>query len=111
MEKEAVIKLKKALDDKFALDIVILDIGQVSTMADYFVIATAANTPQMTALTETTLEVLESHDFRLSHIEGMRLAKWVLLDFGSIVVHFFDKESREFYNIERIWGDAPIVES
>ena len=106
MEREAVIKLKKALDDKFALDITILGIGQISTMADYFVIATAANTPQMSALTETAEEVLTKCGFHLSHIEGMSSAKWVLLDFGSIIVHLFDKESREFYNLERVWRDA-----
>ena len=110
MEKEAVIKLKKALDDKFALDIVILDIGQISTMADYFVIATAANAPQMSALTEITEELLTGCGFRLSHIEGQTSAKWVLLDFGSIIVHLFDKESREFYDLERVWRDAIVVD-
>ena len=110
MEKETVLKLKKALDDKFALDIKILDIGQISTMADYFVIATATNAPQMLALTETTEELLTNSGFHLSHIEGQNTAKWILLDFGSIIVHLFDKESREFYNLERVWRDAVVVE-
>ena len=110
MEKEIVIKLKKALDDKFALDITILDIGQISTVADYFVIATAANAPQMLALTEIAEELVTKCGFHLSHIEGQSSAKWVLLDFGSIIVHLFDKESREFYNLERLWRDAVVID-
>ena len=109
-EREAVIKLRDALDAKFAKDIVVLDLQGISPIADYFVIATGNNTPQMASLQDTAEELLKNQGLILSHIEGQRSAKWILLDFGSVMVHFFDKESREYYNLERIWGDARIVE-
>ena len=105
-ELEAVKKLRESLDAKFAQDIVILDLHEVSPIADYFVIATGGNAPQLASLQDTAEEVLKGCGLKLSHIEGQRSAKWILLDFGSVVVHLFDKESRGYYNLERIWGDA-----
>ena len=108
-EMEIVLTLHKALDAKFAHNIVMMDLRGVSPIADFFVIATAGSAPQMAAIAETAEETLEKEGIKLFHREGVQSAKWVLLDFGSIVIHLFDKESREYYNLERTWGDAKII--
>ncbi|MCL2605078.1 MAG: ribosome silencing factor [Defluviitaleaceae bacterium] len=109
-EGAAVTALKKALDLKFGKDIVVMDLRGISTVADYFVIATGTSQPQLAALAKTAEETLTAHGLRLSHTEGMNTGNWVLLDFGSVIVHLFDNENRQFYNLERVWGDAKITE-
>ena len=109
-EKTAVLALHKALDTKFAKDILIMELGELSPLADYFVIATGNSAPQLAALTQTAEETLKNHGLTLKHTEGIRSGNWVLLDFGTIIVHLFDQESREYYNLERIWGDARIIQ-
>ena len=108
-ELNAVMAVHKALDTKFAQDILLLDLRGVTPIADFFVIATANSAPQMSALTETAEETLEKEGMKLFHTEGVQTAKWVLLDFGNIIIHIFDKEAREYYNLERTWGDAKII--
>ena len=100
----------KALDDKFGLDIKILNISEISIIADYFIIATGNNSVQIKAMADEISEKLHKEGIYLKHVEGLSTAKWVLLDFGDIIVHIFDKENREFYNIERIWGDALVID-
>jgi ribosome-associated protein len=109
-ELAAVTALQAELDKKFAKDIVVLELGQLSPIADYFVIATGNNVPQLAALAETSEEILKAQGMALHHTEGIKSGKWVLLDFGTVIVHLFDKESREYYNLERIWGDARMLE-
>ena len=99
---EAVKVAYKALEDKFAIDIKVLDIKKISSVADYFIIASASNPNQLRAMTDEVDEQLYKVGFRLNH-------SWILLDFGNIVVHLFNKEDRDFYNLERLWGDAKIV--
>ena len=108
-EYAAVQELRNALDQKFGQDIMVMDLRGVSTIADFFVIATGGSAPQLQALAETAEETLTKHEIPLRHTEGMRAGQWVLLDFGSIIVHLFDKESRQFYKLERVWGDANMV--
>jgi ribosome-associated protein len=108
-ELAAVTVLKTELDTKFAKDIVVMELGGLSPIADYFIIATGGSVPQLAALTQLAEEQLKAHGMILHHTEGLQSGKWVLLDFGSIIVHLFDKESREYYNLERIWGDAKII--
>ena len=110
MDLSSVLALHKALDAKFAKDIIIMDLAEVSPIADYFVIATGGSAAHMAALAETTEQSLTDSGYSLSHIEGAGTSNWVLLDFGSVVVHLFDKESREYYHLERIWRDAKVVE-
>jgi len=109
-EFEAVKALHAELDKKFAQNIVVLELGQLSPIADYFVIATGGSAPQLAALAETSEEKLKALGMILHHTEGVKSGKWVLLDFGTIIVHLFDKESRDYYNLERIWGDARVLE-
>lgn len=102
----------KAIDDKKGIDIVVLDISEISVIADYFVIASAANSSQIKALADVVEEKLyKEAGYRLHHAEGFQTNSWILLDFGDIIVHLFNKEDREFYNIERIWGDAKFIET
>jgi ribosome-associated protein len=108
-ESAAIEALRKALDQKFGQDIVVMDLRGLSTIADYFVIATGTSQPQMAALASTANETLTKHGLKLSHTEGLDTGNWVLLDFGSVIVHLFDKVNRQFYNLERIWGDAKVA--
>ena len=99
----------KALDDKIATDIKVLDISKVSSVADYFIIANGTNPNQVRAMADNVEEELYKVGVKIRHTEGMQSKKWILLDFGSVVVHIFDKEHREFYDLERVWGDAPEI--
>ena len=107
---EAAKAARKALDDKFGLEIKLLDISEISVLSDYFLIATAGNHNQMRAMCDEIEQALYKHGIRLLHSEGTGGGGWALLDFGSIIVHIFDKESRLYYNLERIWGDAAQVD-
>jgi ribosome-associated protein len=100
----------KALDDKLAEDINVLDIHEVSVLSDYFLIASGNNPNQLKAMADSVEEALYKSGFRLNHSEGFQTKTWILLDFGDIVVHLFNKEERDFYNIERIWGDAKFIQ-
>ena len=99
-----------ALDQKFGKDIVVMDISGISTITDYFIILTGGSAPQIQALAAAAEETLTKRGYKLLHTEGMRSANWVLMDFGDIIIHLFDKENRAFYNLERVWGDAGIVQ-
>ncbi len=100
-----------AADDKKAYDIVLLDLTELSDVCDYFLIATTMNAHQADAVVdEIEKKVRENcHEDPLS-IEGRAGKRWILMDYGAVVIHVFDQETREFYRIERLWGDAPRVE-
>lgn len=100
----------KALDDKKGEDIKIIDISEISVLADYFIIANGTNDSQVRALVESVEEELDKAGFEVKQREGYGLGSWVLLDFGSIIVHVFDKENRLFYDLERIWRDGKYVD-
>ncbi|MCL1935631.1 MAG: ribosome silencing factor [Defluviitaleaceae bacterium] len=106
---EVIEKLKKVLEEKFAKDIVILDISKVSILGDYFIIATGKNENQIKAMGDAASEYLEKQNITLKHNEGVNYNGWYLLDFGDVILHLFDEESREFYKIERIWADALVI--
>ena len=105
----AVLALYKAVDAKFGQNIVLMDLEGVTSLADYFLIVTGNSAPQLDALSDTVEETLAEYDIKIRHREGVRSGNWTLLDFGDIVVHLFDKESRAYYNLERTWGDAKII--
>ena len=101
----------EALEDKKAEDIRVIDISQVSVIADYFIIANGTNKSQIQTLSDTVEEKLGKAGYFMKQKEGFRNAKWVLLDFGDIIVHIFDKENRLFYDLERIWRDGKVVDT
>ncbi len=100
----------KALEDKKAEDIKVIDISQISVLADYFIIASGTNKSQIQALCDAVEEKLGRAGHPLKQMEGYDNANWVLLDFGDIIVHVFDRENRLFYDLERIWCDGKTVD-
>jgi ribosome-associated protein len=107
---EAVKIAYKALDDKFGQDIVVLNISTISVMSDYFMIATGKNASQIKAMTDEVMDQLHKVGLRERHTEGYGSAQWVLLDFGDLIIHIFDEDNREFYNLERVWSDAAVID-
>lgn len=99
-----------ALEDKKAEDIRVINIETVSVIADYFIIATGTNANQIKAMADEVEEKLGRAGFMLKQKEGYEHANWVLLDFGDVIVHIFDKENRFFYDLERIWRDGKVME-
>ena len=100
----------EALDDRKGEDIKVIDISKVSTIADYFIIANGSNSNQVSALVDSVEDKLAKDGFHAKQREGVGLGSWVLLDFGEIIVHVFDKENRLFYDLERIWRDGVSVD-
>jgi ribosome-associated protein len=100
----------RAAADKKATDPVILDVGNVLAICDYFVIASAPNDRQVRAICEAIEERVKKASGQSPRaIEGLDDARWVLMDFGDWIAHIFLEEAREFYSLERLWGDAPRV--
>ena len=101
---ELVNKLKNILEEKQAMEIKVLNISKISSLGDYFIIATAKNESHIDALTDYLIEIVKP-----TSIEGFKKDGWVLLDFGNVIVHIFSEESRGFYNLERLWVDAEEI--
>ena len=97
---------KEALEDKKGEDVKILDLKGLSNIADCFVIGSGTNPNQIRAMADSVNEKLFKEGYKLHHSEGYSGGVWILLDYGSLIVHVFDKEQRNFYALERIWGDA-----
>lgn len=100
----------RALEDKKGEDICIIDISEISPLADYFVISSGSSDSQVKALVDNVEEKMHEAGHTQIQREGMRSGNWVLLDYGDVVVHVFDRENREFYHLERIWSDGKKIE-
>ena len=98
-----------ALDDKLAEDIKIIDIRNISVLADYFIIADGNNKNQVQAMVDNVDETLGRAGYEAKQMEGYATANWVLLDYSDIIVHVFDEENRLFYDLERIWRDGKTI--
>ena len=96
----------QALEDKKGEDIVMIDISQVSVLADYFVICSAGNDSQIQALVDNVDEKMHENGYQIRQQEGRNSGTWVLLDYGDVIVHIFERENRSFYDLERIWNDG-----
>ena len=109
MSLELTKKIVKALDDKLARDIEVIKTEEVTIVADYFVIATANSNTHVRALADEIEYQLEQENIRPDHVEG-RATGWVLMQYGGVVVHIFLEDSRQYYNLERLWDDASKID-
>ena len=107
--KELSLKAAEILDKKKAEDIKVIEVTEQTIVADYFVLATGTSSTHVKALADDVEYELEQIGVHDGHIEG-RATGWVLLDYGAVLVHVFDKESRAYYNLERLWTDANLVD-
>ena len=110
-EQEMVSIACKAIDDKKALDIKVIDIREVSVIADYFVITSGSNLNQVQAIVDNVEEQLGRAGFEPKQIEGTRNSNWILMDYGDLIIHVFDEENRLFYDLERIWRDGKELDA
>ena len=99
----------KAASDKKARDIVIMDMKGISSSTDYFVVCSANTATQVRAIADNIEEELAKEGVAFDHKEGYREGEWVLLDFGDVIAHVFMQEAREYYALERLWGDAELT--
>ncbi len=99
--------VSKAMSDKKAIDIVAIDMRKIPSIADYFVIASGTSTTQVRAIADHIEKSLKSSGERVWHSEGASEALWVILDCGDVLVHVFCEDTRKYYDLERLWGDAP----
>ena len=100
----------KALDSKKAEEISALKVGDLTILANYFVIASATSTTQVKALADEVEYKLDQAGISVSHIEGYRSNSWILLDYIDVIVNVFDDEARDFYDLERLWQDGESVD-
>ena len=108
--QELAIEAAKAADIKKAFDIEIIEVGALSDSFDYFVIASVNNDRQAEAvIDEVENRLRDNFNVRPLAIEGRKVSNWELIDFGSVMVHVFEPEAREYYRLESLWGDAPRV--
>ena len=107
---ETVNLIFKVLDEKKAKDIEVLKVSELTTMADYFIIATGGSDRQVQALAEHVEDEMSKQGIEPINKEGYRTADWILLGYDDVVVHIFQSETRDFYDLERIWKDAERIE-
>jgi len=103
-------KAVRAALDKKALDVVVLDLRKTPAFTDFFLLCSGQNTRQVQAIADAIEEALHGVKVRPSHIEGYDRAEWILMDFFTFIVHVFSPATREFYSLERLWGDAERIE-
>ncbi|WP_394917725.1 ribosome silencing factor [uncultured Robinsoniella sp.] len=98
-----------ALEEKKAEDLKVINIEEVSVLADYFIITSGTNKNQVQALVDNVEEALGKAGYQVKQVEGYQTANWILLDYGDIIIHVFDSENRLFYDLERIWRDGKSI--
>ncbi len=109
VSKKMALMAVDALEDRKGDNVRIIDISEISTLADYFIIAGGSNINQVQAMADSVQEKLGREGFFTKNVEGYEAGNWILLDFGDIIVHVFDNENRLFYDLERIWRDGKNV--
>jgi ribosome-associated protein len=99
-----------AAEDKKAVDLVVLDLRKASGFTDFFLIASGTNTRQVRAIADSIMEALAEEGVKPAHVEGYDRSEWILLDYFDFIVHVFAPETRVFYSLERLWGNAERIE-
>jgi len=108
--RDLAIQAAKAALQKKALDVTILDLSGLTVIADYFVICSGESTTQVKAVAEFLEQEFAKKRIRPLGIEGAAHSHWILLDYGDVIIHVFEKETRAYYNLEKLWMDAKVVE-
>ncbi|WBW49209.1 ribosome silencing factor [Peptoniphilus equinus] len=103
--------IQDACENKKGVDIKVLDIKRMSSIADYFVIVSGNSSTQVGALADDIEDKMEAAGYHATNLEGKNSLRWILLDFDDIIVHVFHKDEREYYNIERLWTDDSVHET
>jgi ribosome-associated protein len=106
---ERVCTALRAANDKKALETVVLDLREVASFTDYFIITSGTNVRQVQAIADDVVEQLKGQGTRAARVEGYNTAEWVLVDYGDFIVHVFEDKARRFYDLERLWRDAKRV--
>lgn len=106
---ETALLAAEAADGKKAYDLLVLDLRELTSIADYFVICSASSTTQVGAIADGIGHALAGAGIRPSHVEGGPEATWVLMDYGDVIAHIFDEQARSYYSLDRLWGDAPSI--
>jgi len=109
-EKKLLELVVKALDDKRAQDIVALDMSEISIVTDYNVITHGSSSRQIGALAQSVVDEANKNGYEINRIEGKGSNKWILIDLGSIVVHIFNQEERDFFKLESLWTEAITID-
>jgi ribosome-associated protein len=109
MSTKIIDRIVELIFSKKGYNVKILDLRTLTTITDYFIICTGDSDTQVKAIADEVDKQMREEGVRSWHTEGYRSLNWVLIDFVDIVVHVFKKESREFYNLEKLWGDAPVI--
>jgi ribosome-associated protein len=99
----------RAAEDKRAVDTVVLDLRGLTVMCDFFVICHGQSRVHVQAIAEGVREQLKEQKVKVLHREGFRDATWIILDLGDVIVHIFSEEGRQFYDLETLWGEAPVI--
>lgn len=102
-------KIVELLKGKKARDIDVINIAGISVLADYFVICSGTSTTHIKTLADEVEEKMKNDGHQCLHKEGYNSARWILMDYGDVVIHIFHEEDREFYNLERLWADGVIT--
>jgi len=101
----------KAVDDKKGIDVLVLDISAVATFADYFLVCSGDSARQIQAIVDEVEKRMAASGHRPSHVEGYANSEWVLMDYGDLIVHVFSNKARAYYELERLWRDAKILDA
>src|SRR2546423_12643131 len=107
---ERIRRTLNAAAEKKALDLTVLDLREIASFTDFFVIATGTNRRQVQAISDEVVEQLKRGGTRAARVEGYQTAEWILVDYGDFVVHVFDEKARRFYDLERLWREARRVD-
>lgn len=100
-----------ALEDRKAEDVKVIDIQEISPIADYFIIANGTNQNQIQAMRDAADEALYKAGLKVKQVEGNQNSTWILMDYGDVIIHIFSKEDRLFYDLERIWRDGKMIDT
>lgn len=109
--KRIVALILKIIEEKKGKDILVLDLRKITTFCDFFVICTGTSTTHIQSIAEDIEKRLKEKKVRILHIEGTKESGWILLDYGSVIIHIFDRMQREYYKLEKLWADAKIIYS